>query len=406
MEQALYGVLGMMCVILLITFALVRAPRREHAWERQGGAKKPTKAKPTLRSGRWRLRDQTIEALGESSMVSYARTLRLGDVDADTRLAIRNIGPNLEGAALVLDASLADPEIAKLLEDGAGAWEGVIEHQKVELGAPIASDEKDVAHFRTWLEGQELERPIGEVVMISLPEIDYRVPFEKPLLRTYRDAALARAKDHEAVIAANAEEREWIARAAEMKSTAARAATADDETLRAIEQYAKDADALGDRKDDAQAQIEAGVKRRFLLVQMAAFSLLDPNEADLADSLERRGFGLLADVHRGACALSAYLVSDTRQRIVGVSAPSHPMVAVLAAPFSLDLFRPRRGALLVPADLSPTQVLAQAEAELLWDTPARSPFRFVKSAGFRYRYDFRVEDGIRFVLSGLEVTRV
>lgn len=403
MENAIYGVAGMMCLILVITFALVRAPRREHAWEASGGAKKPgAKKAPTraLRRDRWRLRDQTIEAVGESTMVSYGKTEGAG-----TRLAIRNIGPNLEGAALVLDRSLVDPEIAKLLEDGAGEWKGEIDHQAVEITAPIESDEKDVASFRGWLERQELGRAIGEIVMISLPAIDYRVPFERPLLRTYRDAALGRAKDHEAVIEANAEEREWVKRAEEMKSTAARAATADDETLRSIEQYAKDADALGDREDDAQAQIEAGVKRRFLLVQMAAFSLLDPDEAKLAESLERRGFGLLADVHRGACALAAYLTSDTRQSVVGVSAPTNPMVAVLAAPLSLDLFRPSRGALLVPPDLSPTRMLAQAEAEVVWDAPSKSPFRFVKSGGFRYELRFRYEDGIRFVLRSVSITK-
>ena len=404
MENAIYGVAGMMCVILVITFALVRAPRRGHAWQSADGTRKPGTSKAparTLRADRWRLREQTIEAVGQSSMVSYGKTEGAG-----TRLAIRNIGPNLEGAALVLDRSLVDPEFAKLLEDGAGPWKGEIDHQALEISAPIESDEKDVASFRGWLERQELGRPIGEIVMISLPAIDYRVPFERPLLRTYRDAVLARAKDLEAVIAANVEEREWVKRAEEMKSNAARAATADDDTLRSIEQYAKDADALGDREDDAQAQIEAGVKRRFLLVQMAAFSLLDPNERNLAESLERRGFPLLADVHRGACSLWAYLASDARKTIVGVSAPSSPMVAVLAAPFSLDLFRSRRGAMLLPPDASPTQLLAQAEAELVWDTPSKPPFRFVKSAGFRYRYDFRYEDGIRFVLRGVSITKV
>jgi hypothetical protein len=404
MENAIYGVAGMMCVILVITFALVRAPRRKHAWESGRRPNEPGASKasaPTLRAGRWRLREQTIEAVGQSSMVSYGKT-----EGARTRLAIRNVGPNLEGAALVLDRSLVDPELAKLLEDGASPWKGEIDHQAVEITAPIASDETDVASFRGWLERQELGRPIGEIVMISLPAIDYRVPFERPLLRTYRDAALARTKDLDDVIAANAEEREWVKRAEEMKSTAARAATADDDTLRSIEQYAKDADALADQRDDAQAQIEAGVKRRFLLVQMAAFSLLDPNESKLAESLERRGFSLLADVHRGACALSAYLTSEARKTIVGVSAPASPMVAVLAAPFSLDLFRPRRGALLVPSALSPTQMLAKAEAETVWDAPTKSPIRFVKSGGFRYELHFRHEDGIRFVLSRASITEV
>jgi hypothetical protein len=399
--ETLYGVLGMMAVIVVIAIALVRAPRRTHAWEKPGGAPLgPARAQRTLREGRWRLREQVIETIGQSRMVSHAKR-----VDGRDRLAVTFVGPNLEGAALVLDGSLVDPALERVLEDGAGEWKGEIEHQHVEVTAPLEKDEPDVAALRRWLEGQELERPIGEIVMISIPAIDYRVPFERPLLREYRDVVRAREAELGAVTRRNAEEAEWVERAREMKASAARAATATDDTLRDLEEYARAADELTDRKDDAQAVIDAGVKRRFLIVQLAAFSLLDPAERELGDSLERRGFARLASLHRAACKLADYLASDVRAEIVGVRAPEPAAVAVLSAPFSLDLFR--RGTLVVPSDLAPNRALAQAEAELLWNPEnGAGSMLFVKSAGFRYAYALRVEDGFRTVISGLTVSRV
>lgn len=399
--DTLYGVLGMMAVIVVIAIALVRAPRRSHAWEKAGGARRtPARTKQTLREGRWRLREQVIETIGQSRMVSYAKR-----VEGRDRLAISFVGPNLEGAALVLDASLVDPELARVLEDGGGEWKGELEHQRVEVTAPLERDEPDVAALRGWIERKALGRPIGEIVMISIPAIDYRVPFERPLLRDYRDGVLERAAELATVTRRNAEEAEWVVRAKEMKAGAARAATATAETLRDLEEYARAADELTDRKDDPQAVIDAGVKRRFLIVQLAAFSLLDPAERELGDSLERRGFSRLASLHRAACKLADYLASDVRAELVGVRAPEPAVVAVLSAPFSLDLFR--RGTLLAPTDLAPNRALAQAEAELLWNPESGAgSFLFVKSGGFRYEYTLRIEDGLRSVVSGVTVSRV
>jgi hypothetical protein len=402
--DALYGVLGMMVVIALITWLLLRAPRRDHAWQKRPvRAAKPERA---LRQARWRVRERVLESIGASTMVSYAKT-----TDEGVRIAIRNVGPNLEGAALVLDRSLIDPALEAVLEDGGGAWQGEIDHQRVEVGPPLPSDEADVASLRKWL-APRLEasmtseaRAMGEVVMISLPAIDYRVPFERPLLREHRALAIEHRAELAQVSARNAEERAWIDRAREAKTQAARAAMASDETLRDLERDAAELDELADRKDDPQALIDAGAKRRFLLVQMAAFSLLDPAERELAASLERRGHARLAAYHRAACRLHDYLVSDARAEIVGVSAPSPAAVAVLAAPLSLDLFR--RGTLVCPSDASPNEMLARAEAELLHDVAnAESTFVFIKSGGLRHTITCRYEDGIRFVLSGLSVTRV
>ena len=398
--DTLYGVLGMMAVIVVIAVALVRAPRRTHAWEAGGARRAPARAKQSLREGRWRLREQVIETIGQSRMVSYARR-----VDGRDRLAITFVGPNLEGAALVLDRSLVDPALERVLEDGGGEWKGELEHQHVEVTAPLAEDEPDVAALRDWIERKALGRPIGEIVMISIPSIDYRVPFERPLLREYRDAARAREAELRAVTRRNAEEAEWVERAREMKANAARAATATDDTLRDLEEYARAADELTDRKDDAQAVIDAGVKRRFLIVQLAAFSLLDPAERELGDSLERRGFARLASLHRAACKLTDYLASDVRAELVGVRGPEPAAVAVLSAPLSLDLFH--RGTLVAPSDLAPNRALAQAEAELLWNPEnGGGSFLFVKSAGFRYEYTLCVEDGFRTVISGVTVSRV
>jgi len=198
----------------------------------------------------------------------------------------------------------------------------------------------------------------------------------------------------------NTQEREWVTRAKEMSTNAARAATADEGTLTDLEAYARAADELTDRKDDAQAIIDAGVKRRFLIVQLAAFSLLDPAEEGLGDSLEKRGHPLLAGLHRAACSLDRYLASAERAELVGV-AP----VPVLGAPFSLDLFR--RGGLVIPPELSPNRALAMAEAEMLWSPEGgEGHMLYVKSAGYRYTYGFRIEDGFRRVLCSLTITKV
>jgi hypothetical protein len=276
--ETLYGVLGMMAVIVVIAVALVRAPRRSHAWEKNDAPRRPPRA---LRTDRWRLREQDVEAIRQGSMVSELAT----------------------------------------------------------------------------------------------------------------------------VTRRNAEEAEWVARAKEMKAAAARAATVTAETLRDLEEYARVADELTDRKDDPQAVIDAGVKRRFLIVQLAAFSLLDPAERELGDSLERRGFTRLSSLHRAACKLADYLASDVRAELVGVRAPEPAVVAVLSAPFSLDLFH--RRTLLAPTDLSPNRALAQAEAELLWNPESGGgSFLFVKAGGFRYEYTLRIEDGIRTVVSGVAISRV
>ncbi len=272
MEQALYGVLGMMCVILVITFALVRAPRRTHAWETGKGAPKKRPAR-ALREARWQAR-----------------------------------------------------------------------------------------------------------------------------------AAGADAAEVETVRARNAEEASWVTRAEEQTERAARAATADDETLRDLEEYARVAEELTDEKD-TQSVIDAGVKRRFLIVQLAAFSLLDPEEEGLSASLEARGFTRLARLHRAAVSMAGYLASDARRELVGVSAPPKPKIAVLSAPLSLDLFS--RGGLVHPPEMAPNRALAQAEAELLHDVSnGAGSVVFVKAAGFRYAYKLRIEDGFRTVISAVTVSKV
>jgi hypothetical protein len=229
-------------------------------------------------------------------------------------------------------------------------------------------------------------------------------PMEDGREPTEEERALLRAVEEK-----NASERAWAEQAREQCAGAAPAASVDEDTLRDLEAYARAADELSDRTDE-DGVVQAGVKRRFLFAQLAAFSLLDPNEQGLAESLERRGLSLLAGHHRAACALARYLQGPDRAAIVGL-APS-PLGAVgsgqalvLGAPFSLDLFR--RGGLVVPADLPPGRVLAMAEAELLRDPEnTRGAFVHIKSAGFRYTFRFRVEDGIRTVLRSLEAQRV
>ncbi|MFN7702181.1 MAG: hypothetical protein ACK6CU_28560 [Deltaproteobacteria bacterium] len=183
--ETLYGVFGMMAAIVVIALALLRAPRRAHAWEQ----------------GRTRARrlhaisEQVLEAIGPGSMLSYAERGPEGRL----RLRVRSEGRGLEGAALVLDRSLVDDEIARLLEDGAGEWQGEIDGRRVEISAPRASDAPALEIYRRWLaphlEASSTPRAEGEIVMIAVPELAHRAPHERALLRAYRRLVLERRSE-------------------------------------------------------------------------------------------------------------------------------------------------------------------------------------------------------------------